>query len=120
MLFLTDANVFLPMLEGLRSMGYDVFDLNEEGFDKLTDPEVYQLAQKQKRILINMDKDFSSILLYPPGDHHGIIVAKLYRLNVDEATGIFLNAIKALKPEDIHGNLVIIDRSKTRVRREKM
>ena len=81
MLFLTDANVFVPMVEGLRHLGHDVFDLKEEGLERLSDPEVFQLAQNHKSILITMDKDFSSILLYPPGDHHGIIVAKLYLTN---------------------------------------
>ncbi|MBW2663399.1 MAG: hypothetical protein JRD93_15785 [Deltaproteobacteria bacterium] len=67
-----------------------------------------------------MDKDFSDILLYPPGEHHGIIVVKLYRLKVAEATRLFLDAMREIKPEDILGNLVIIDRNKTRIRKEKL
>jgi len=70
MRFLTDANVFVPMVLGLRKMGHDIFDLKEEGLDNLSDPDVFQLAQDKRRILITMDKDFSNILLYPPGDHH--------------------------------------------------
>ena len=66
------------------------------------------------------DKDFSNILLYPPGDHHGIIIVKLYRIKVFEATKIFLDAMKDINPEDITTNLVIIDRNKTRIRREKL
>ena len=86
MLFIADANVFVPMVEGLRQMGHDVVDVKEKGLEKLSDPEVFQLAQNQRRVLITMDKDFSSILLYPPGEHYGIIVVKLYRLEVAEAT----------------------------------
>lgn len=74
MLFLADANVFVPMIEGLRRLGHDVLDLKEEGLEKLSDLEVFQMAQKHRRILISMDKDFSSIVLYPPGDHYGIKV----------------------------------------------
>lgn len=33
MLFLTDANVFVPMVEGLRQMGHDVFDLKEKDLE---------------------------------------------------------------------------------------
>ena len=109
MLFIADANVFVPMVEGLRHMGHDVFDVKER-----------DLAQNQRRILITMDKDFSSILLYPPGEHYGIIVVKLYRLKVAEATKLFIDAINDIKPEDISGNLVIIDRGKTRIRKEKL
>ena len=120
MLFLTDANIFIPMVEGLRGLGHDVFDIKEAGLEKLSDDDIFQLAQNQKRILISMDKDFSNILIYPPGDHHGIIVAKLYRLKVNEATQIFLNTIQALRTEDIQGNVVIIDRNRARIRKEKL
>jgi hypothetical protein len=41
---------------------------------------------------MTMDKDFSSILLYPTGEHYGIIVVKLYRLKVAEATKLFLES----------------------------
>lgn len=120
MFLLADANVFVPMISGLRQMGHDVLDLKEQGLENLPDPEVFHLAQTNKRILITMDKDFSSILNYPPGSHEGIIIVRLYRLKVQVATRIFLDAIKALKPDNIRGNLVIIDRYKTRIRREKL
>jgi len=71
MLFLTDANVFVPMvmLAGLRQIGHDVFDVKEKGLENLSDRELFELAQNEGRILVTMDKDFSSILLYPPGEH---------------------------------------------------
>lgn len=120
MQFLTDANVFVPMVLGLRNMGHDVLDLKEEGLENVSDSDLFQLAQDKKRILITMDKDFSNILLYPPGDHHGIIIVKLYRLKVAEATKIFLDAVNDINPEDIPTNLVIIDKNKTRIRKEKL
>ena len=120
MLFIADANVFVPMIDGLRDMGHDVFDVKEKGLENLSDPEIFLLAQKERRILVTMDKDFSNILLYPPGEHQGIIVVKLYRLKVADATRLFVGAMNDIKPEDITGNLVIIDRSKTRIRKEKL
>ena len=68
MRFLTDANIFVPMVDGLRSLDHDVFDIKEQRLEKLSDPEIYKLAQTQNRIIISMDKDFSNILHYPPGD----------------------------------------------------
>lgn len=120
MLLIADANVFVPMVEGLRNMGHDVFDVKEKGLENLSDPAIFRLAQEEKRILVTMDKDFSNILLYPPGKHQGIIVVKLYRLKVTEATRLFLDAMDDIRPENITGNLVIIDRSKTRIRKEKL
>lgn len=119
MLFIADANVFVPMVDGLRDMGHDVFDVKEKGLENLSDPEIFRLAQKERRILVTMDKDFSNILLYPPGEHHGIIVVKLYGLKVDEATRLFLDAMDDIKHKYSQGNLVIIDRNKIRIRKEK-
>ena len=120
MLLIADANVFVPIVDGLRDMGHDVFDVKERGLENLSDPDIFRLSQKEKRILVTMDKDFSNILFYPPGEHHGIIVVKLYRLKVADATRLFLDAMGEIKPEDIPGNLVIIDRNKTRIRKEKL
>ena len=118
MLFVTDANIFVPMVDGLRRLGYDVFDIKENNLENLSDLDIFQLAQKQKRIIITMDKDFSSILLYPPGEHFGIIVAKLYKITVKEATQVFIEAMQSLSPDDIQRNIVIIDRNKTRIRKK--
>ena len=120
MRFLTDANVFVPMVDGLRILGHDVFDIKEQKLNDLYDSEIYDLAQRLNRIIVSMDKDFSSILLYPPGEHHGIIVAKLYRLSVTDATQIFIKSFKTLNFNDIKGNIVIIDKKKVRVRKEKL
>ena len=75
--FLTDANVYLPMVDGLRQLEHDVFDLKEQKLAHLDDTDIFTLAQNTKRVLITMDKDFTNILLYPPGEHEGIIVVKL-------------------------------------------
>lgn len=77
MRFLTDANIFIPMVSGLRNLGHNIFDIKEQRLENLPDSEIYKLAQKSQRVIISMDKDFTNILLYPPGEHYGIIVAKL-------------------------------------------
>jgi len=44
MLFLADANIFVPMVEGLRDRGHDVFDVKEKGLENLSDPEIFRMA----------------------------------------------------------------------------
>lgn len=117
MKFLTDANVFVPMVNGLRQLGHDVFDLKEQNLAALSDVEVFSLAQSTKRVLVTMDKDFTNILLYPPGEHEGIIVARLSRLKVDSGTAVFLTTIKSLDENEIRRNIVIIDNQRTRIRK---
>ncbi len=118
--FLADANIFAPMVHGLRQMGHDVYDIKEQGLGTLPDSEIFSLAQDTKRILVTMDKDFTNILLYPPGEHEGIIVARLSRLKIESGTATFLNAIKSLGEDEIRGNIVIIDYQRTRVRKSRL
>lgn len=41
MRFLTDANVFVPLVDGLRILGHDVFDIKEQKLNDLYDSEIY-------------------------------------------------------------------------------
>jgi len=38
--FLADANLFVPMVVGLRNMGHDVFDLKEAGLENLARKQI--------------------------------------------------------------------------------
>jgi predicted nuclease of predicted toxin-antitoxin system len=115
--FLSDDDIYPSIVQVLRDLGHDVFDIKEEKLTGIIDDQVYDLAKSQNRILVSMDKDFTNILLYPLGDHSGIIVAKFYRMKIDETAQKFLNAFVKLTEDDIKGNLVIIDKNKTRIRR---
>jgi predicted nuclease of predicted toxin-antitoxin system len=117
--FLADENIFVPMVEALRKLGYDVFDIKEQQLIGTDDPVIYEMAVKRNRVLLTMDKDFSNIIKYPPGNHPGIIVLKLYKLPVSTATKIFMDSFQNLNNSDIIGNTVIIDKNKTRIRRKK-
>jgi predicted nuclease of predicted toxin-antitoxin system len=117
MRFLTDEDVYPSIVQVLRDLGRDVFDIKEEKLTGIPDADVYDLAKSQDRILVSLDKDFISILLYPLGEHSGIIVVKLYRMQMDETAQRFLDAFVKLSENDIKDNLVIIDKNKTRIRR---
>ena len=58
MRFLTDANKFVPMVDELRVLGYDVFHIKEKKLNNLNDAEIYNLAQRLNRIIVSMDKNF--------------------------------------------------------------
>jgi len=108
------------MVEHLRNLGHDVFDIKEQKLDGTEDIEIFQMAVNLKRVLLSMDKDFANIIKYPPESHSGIIVLKLYKLTVEAATKIFLDSFQALDSHDVIGNTVIIDKNKTRVRRQRI
>lgn len=93
--------------------------LGKLGFPEYPDDQVYQLACKEKRVIITMDKDFSRIFRFPPKGCEGIIVVKIYKRTVDETLRIFKKYYQDIKEKDIRKNLIIITPEGIRIRRSK-
>jgi predicted nuclease of predicted toxin-antitoxin system len=89
MKLLANENLFEPIIEYLSALGHDVLNIREAGLSGISDDEVYQLACKDKRVIITMDKDFSRIFRFPPEKCGGIIVVKIYKRKVEETLKIF-------------------------------
>jgi predicted nuclease of predicted toxin-antitoxin system len=120
MKILANENLFEPIIQLLKDLGHDVVSIRERGLCGITDDEVYQMACKEKRIIITMDKDFSRIFRFSPQRCGGIVVVEIYRKKVDEALELFKKHFERLKEEDIKQNLVIITPARLRIRRTKM
>jgi predicted nuclease of predicted toxin-antitoxin system len=114
-----NENLFEPIIEFLRSLGHDVLSIRDAGLSGISDDEVYQLACKEKRVIITMDKDFSRTFLFPPRKCGGIIVVKIYKRTVDETLEIFKKFYSFIKEEDVVENLVIITPEGMKIRRSK-
>lgn len=56
-----NENLFEPIIDYLRETGHDVISVRE-GLSGISDDEVYQLACKEKRVIITMDKDIQEIV----------------------------------------------------------
>jgi len=116
MRIIANENIFEPIIEWLRANGHEVISIREVGLSGASDDEIYEKAVKQKLVILTMDKDFSRMLRFPPERCGGIIVAKIYRLSVNETTKFFSRYFKELDEEKIAGKLVIITQDGIRVR----
>ena len=114
-----NENLFDPIINYLKSISHEVLSLREAGLSGISDDEVYQLACKEKYVIVTMDKDFTRMFRFPPKSCGGIIVVKVYRRTVDETLSIFKKFFKEIKEEDIKGNLTIITPEGVRTRRTK-
>jgi len=77
MKFKLDENLPLQIAVDLRSGGYDIDTVQEEGLAGRLDMDVWDAAQREGRILITQDLDFSDIRKFQPGTHYGIVVIRL-------------------------------------------
>lgn len=71
--FLTDENIDKELVEFLRSTGFDVFDIKEEGLFRLSDAAILELSFAQKRIVISQDSDFGTLIFRDGAIFHGVI-----------------------------------------------
>src|SRR3989339_1946056 len=83
-----NENLFELIIDYLREIGHDVISVRE-GLSGISDDEVYQMACKEKRVIITMDKDFSRIFRFPPEKCGGILMVKIYKRTVEETLKIF-------------------------------
>jgi predicted nuclease of predicted toxin-antitoxin system len=74
MKILVDENIPLMTVIQLRSDGFDVKDIRGTPEQGITDAELWQMAQKEKRILITTDKGFSS---QRNESHYGLLIIRL-------------------------------------------
>ncbi|MEO0080806.1 MAG: DUF5615 family PIN-like protein [candidate division WOR-3 bacterium] len=116
MRILAKENLYDPIVEYLRNAGHEVFDTKRTGLAGARDEAVYERAVKEQLVIVTMDKDFTRSLRFPPAKCGGIIVVKLYRMTVDQATAAFRRHFEALSEEQVRGRLVIVTRDGIRIR----
>jgi len=72
-----DENLPFSLAIPLTGLGHDVHSAQEEGLTGLSDREIWETAQKESRLLITQDLDFSDLRQFAPGSHHGILLVRL-------------------------------------------
>ena len=104
----------------LRTGGLDVEDVRDVGLRGKTDSDVLQYAVANDRALVTADLDFASLLTFPLGSHHGIVVARLpNELPVASVNAAILEAIRALSDADLSGALVMVEPGRIRLRKPR-
>ena len=112
-----DENLPATLAPALSALGHDIDTVPTEGLVGRPDSEVWQAAQRDGRLLITQDLDFSDIRQFQPGTHPGILLVRLAapsrRALVDRVRSVF-------ETEDVEswaGCFVVLTRRKLRVRR---
>ena len=100
-----DENVPLTTVDELRSKGFDVTDIRGTPEQGITDAELWQRAQNEKRLLITTDKGFSS---HREENHYGILIIRLKqptRLKIHQRV---MQAISKYSEEQWPGLMVVM------------
>jgi predicted nuclease of predicted toxin-antitoxin system len=110
-----DENLGARGAQILADGGCDVTTVVEEGLCSSSDETLIELCRAEGRILVSLDKDFSSILRFPPGRYAGIVVHRLPEpitpAAIEDALRRFLEASAG---RGLPGRLWIVDRRRIR------
>lgn len=112
--FLVDESVEFRIVLFLRNLGFDVVSISEET-PSISDPEVLDLAYRQKRVLITNDKGFGGLIFKEKQKSSGIIFIRLPRASVDEKL-VRLTKILQPKHKDLSKVFTTISQEQTRSR----
>lgn len=102
---LVDENIPLMTVKELQSKGYDVRDIRGTANQGITDAELWQIAQREKRLLITTDKGFSTQRNEP---HHGILIIRLKQPSRLKIHQRIIQAIKRYPKGEWKGLMVIM------------
>lgn len=112
---IADENVELAIIRRLRADGLDVYSVAESAPDR-KDPQILQLANDTRSILITGDKDFGELVFRLKGAHFGIVLIRLDGLLPVEKAAIASSVFKD------HGNelefaFTVISKTSVRIRK---
>ena len=109
MKILADENLYEPIVDYLRSLGHDVVSFRGAGLSGSPDDDIYRRAVADDSLIVTMDKDFLRMQRFPPDACGGVVVVKIYRWTVAEATRLFRQHFETLDQERLEGRLTIIN-----------
>ncbi|MFH1351083.1 MAG: DUF5615 family PIN-like protein [Pseudomonadota bacterium] len=100
-----DENIPLMTVQVLREEGHDVLDIRETPDEGMVDENLWNMIQREKRLLTTTDKGFTQ---YRNESHHGILIIRLRQPNRQKIHQRVIHAINQFKAEDWSGLLVVM------------
>ena len=113
-----DEDLHRSLVDVLKALEFQVFDVRDHGLRGHSDKEVYIFTQKKRAVLFSADLGFSSILAFPIGSHYGIVILRFpNEMPTTEINQQVAKLLSKVKKQDFKGNLIILSKNNIRIRR---
>jgi len=115
--FLID-NALSPIFsKQLQAHGYDAIHVRDINMQTCSDEEIFERAQKEKRIIVSADTDFGTILALRNEQFPSVIIFRRTknRKPIEQAMLLFTN-LKEIESALERGSIVIIEDKRIRIR----
>ena len=116
MLFKVDENLPVEIAGLLAGFGHEAKTVNDQLLQGAEDSVLIEKCDRENRIIITLDTDFSDIRTYPPWEHEGIIVLRVGNQSKNHIIKVFQNILPLLSREPIKNRLWIVEENMIRIR----
>jgi len=100
----------------LREHGYDAVHLIEEDLQCMPDIDIIQKAEKEGRIILTFDLDFSRILALQRLAGPSVILFRLQEFTTDLLNEMIIDLLKKYRQSLEKGAILVIDPNRLRLR----
>ena len=100
-----DEHIPLMTVQALRMMDHDVRDIRGTPDQGMQDDALWEMAQREERLLITTDKGFTQYRAVP---HHGVLIIRLRRPNRHKIHQRIMQALRQFSDTDWPGLLVVM------------
>ena len=100
-----DEHIPLMTVRTLRMLGHDVRDIRGTPDEGMQDDALWEMAQREERLLITTDKGFAHYRMVP---HHGVLIIRLRRPNRHKIHQRIMQALRQFSDTEWPGLLAVI------------
>jgi len=112
-----DEDLPRQVVDLVASRGYDATTVVGQGWQGMSDDELWPRVQHEGRWLITADKGFADLRLHPAGSHAGVILLRA----TEESRRAYLElaaiALDRIKLDELAGAVVVVTYRAVRIRR---
>ena len=116
MRFLVDEDVYAVTTRRLRQLGHDVPSVAESNRRGTADPEIWEWARTDGRILVTRDKEFGRRFVGAPRQPPGLTLIRAPFDLIDAAHQALAHSLEAQPEEKLSVSLVVVEPARYRIR----
>jgi predicted nuclease of predicted toxin-antitoxin system len=118
MTFLLDSNLSHRVAQLLCDAGFDAVHVRDKGLQHATDSVILEFVRQHAFVLVSEDTDFGELLARQRTAAPSFVLLRTYEpLTPDEQAAVLLANLPRLLDDLGQGAIVVIERSRLRVRR---